>query len=426
MQDLRRISVLACGLLVLLRMSIGWQFVYEGLWKLETQDKPQPWTAEGYLKNSQGPLRDKFRELTGDPNDEAWLNYDHVAAEWDAWRERFKTHYSELTEDQLRRLDEMLDGPAEFTAALAELPAGVEFSGSLASSIKFDPERKRLVVDGKRHLTLDEKQRVAAMAPLVEPTAENAQPDPKIVAFHEALNQVFDRATKLSFKERLAASLKGDPERAGLINKDQEGTIDFERMGEIALYKGQLERYEANLDNAVQAFQRDHLRRQWSDLQGLRAKLIGPVRALDTEFKEAADELLTPAQLAQGPVPKVLKKIDYINLMTMWGLIILGTLLIAGLLTRFAALGGAILLFSFYLAMPPWPGVEGLPGPDHSFIVDKNLIEVFALLALTALPTGTWFGVDAIFSAWRRRSTSFVEPLDAAQPRKRDVVAARS
>jgi hypothetical protein len=55
------------------------------------------------------------------------------------------------------------------------------------------------------------------------------------------------------------------------------------------------------------------------------------------------------------------------------------------------------MVLSFYLAVPPWPGVPPAPGPEHSFIVDKNLIEVIALLSLACLPTGSWFGVDGIF-----------------------------
>lgn len=87
----------------------------------------------------------------------------------------------------------------------------------------------------------------------------------------------------------------------------------------------------------------------------------------------------------------------------MWGLIILGSLLLLGFLTRIAALGGAVMLTMFYLVWPPWPGVPDAPGPEHSLIVDKNLIEVMALLSIAALPTGTWFGIDGMFSRlWRR------------------------
>ena len=67
--DLKRVSGLAILFLVVLRMAIGWQFLYEGMWKLDTFDTARPWSSAGYLKNAQGPLRDKFREATGDPDD---------------------------------------------------------------------------------------------------------------------------------------------------------------------------------------------------------------------------------------------------------------------------------------------------------------------------------------------------------------------
>ena len=76
MRDLRRISALGVVLIILLRISIGWQFLYEGLWKLESMKTAQPWSAEGYLKNAQGPFRNYFRNLTG----RAQRNARHVPA----------------------------------------------------------------------------------------------------------------------------------------------------------------------------------------------------------------------------------------------------------------------------------------------------------------------------------------------------------
>jgi uncharacterized membrane protein YphA (DoxX/SURF4 family) len=83
--------------------------------------------------------------------------------------------------------------------------------------------------------------------------------------------------------------------------------------------------------------------------------------------------------------------------------------LIAGFFSRTAALGGAALLLSFYLAVPPWPGVEDLvetAGPEHSFIINKNLIEVIALLAIASMPTGRWLGLDQLTSVLFRRRKS--------------------
>ena len=78
--DFRYISFAAIVLLVALRIMIGWQFLYEGLWKIDTLDTPQPWTSAGYLKSAQGPMRDLFRGMTGDPDETRWLDQKWVEA----------------------------------------------------------------------------------------------------------------------------------------------------------------------------------------------------------------------------------------------------------------------------------------------------------------------------------------------------------
>ena len=47
MTDTRRFSLAAIVLLVVLRLGIGWQLLYEGLGKVNTLDSPTPWTAAG-------------------------------------------------------------------------------------------------------------------------------------------------------------------------------------------------------------------------------------------------------------------------------------------------------------------------------------------------------------------------------------------
>ena len=88
-RNVRQIGYLGCFILVLLRVAIGWQFLYEGLWKLGTQKTARPWTAEGYLVNARGPFREKFRGMVDDPNGFDKLDYDKVVARWDDWRDRF-------------------------------------------------------------------------------------------------------------------------------------------------------------------------------------------------------------------------------------------------------------------------------------------------------------------------------------------------
>ena len=98
--------------------------------------------------------------------------------------------------------------------------------------------------------------------------------------------------------------------------------------------------------------------------------------------------------MQKGPVSQPWTTLRISDTLTIVGLACLGLLLIVGLFTRFAALMGAIMIFMFYMAMPPWPGLPEPPGPEHSLVVNKNLIEVLALIALATLPSGYWFGLD--------------------------------
>ena len=102
--DVLQLTVTACFLLALLRIAIGWQFLYEGLWKLNTQNTSQPWSAEGYLANAQGPFRDNFRKLSGDPDGLKKLDYATVTAEWDRSVNRFVNHFKTRDARLHRRL----------------------------------------------------------------------------------------------------------------------------------------------------------------------------------------------------------------------------------------------------------------------------------------------------------------------------------
>ncbi len=400
--DERKIPPLACVLLVTLRLFIGWHLLYEGLWKLNSQSTSQPWTAEGYLKNSTGPLRGYFRGLTGDPNDLKWLDYDHMTAKWDDWYAKFVAHYPgagtapERGRSVADQLNLMLNGPKEFVVELAALPEGVDL-GRWQKAIRFDAARQRLIVDGAYHLLPSERDAILAQAPLIEnPTMEQAPQADLIRKFHDAVARAYTLQSRLSYKERLAALLKGDPERVGILQTEKGGAVVEQRMGEVARYKALIDRYETAYAQAKTAYQWDHLSRQWTELQALRRQLVGPIQALEAELKTKATELLSESQLAAGPAPEALTPVRSINLQTMWGLTIFGGLLIAGLFTRLAALGATGLLMMFYLAIPPWPGTPPGVGIEHNFIVNKVLIEAVACLAFAALPTGRWFGMDAL------------------------------
>jgi uncharacterized membrane protein YphA (DoxX/SURF4 family) len=373
--DVRKYSGAAVIFLVVLRLGIGWQLLYEGLWKINTQSTPNPWSAEGYLKNAQGPMRDVFRTMAGDPDDKSWLDPDTVSGRWDAWKQRFIRHYG-LNESQQGALTRLIDGSSEYAAQLDKLPDGVDFKAAGQDKvIRFEAARKLLLIDGKRHMVPAEK---AALEAQIEDRT-----GPEYDAYRAALNAAYARSSRLSYKERVRAHLMGNPDNAGLIDG---------RISQIQLYNNMLNRYEEKLAAADLPYQFEHLDRTWSDTRQKASELAGPVIAMDRELQDEAK---------RGPLQDPLSVLKVVDLMTIAGLAGLGLLLISGLFTRFAAFSAAMMIFGFYLAMPPLPGVPETPGPEHSFIVNKNLIEVLALLALACIPSGMWFGLDSLLATFR-------------------------
>lgn len=87
-----------------------------------------------------------------------------------------------------------------------------------------------------------------------------------------------------------------------------------------------------------------------------------------------------------------LQVIDFINI---WGLIAIGLGLILGSFTRIATISGILLLILYYFSHPPFPGIDyAMPMEGSYLIVNKNLIEMVALVVLFLFPTSREFGLD--------------------------------
>ncbi|MBN2172485.1 MAG: hypothetical protein JW731_00030 [Bacteroidales bacterium] len=81
--------------------------------------------------------------------------------------------------------------------------------------------------------------------------------------------------------------------------------------------------------------------------------------------------------------PALLKVVDVLN---MYGLLLIGLALFLGIVIRFATMAGALLLMLYYFAYPPFGISIFSIGEGYRYIVDKNLIEAVALLLLFFIP----------------------------------------
>ncbi|MCE5250540.1 DoxX family protein [bacterium] len=109
--------------------------------------------------------------------------------------------------------------------------------------------------------------------------------------------------------------------------------------------------------------------------------------------------------------PSVLSVVDFLNI---WGLTLIGLGLMAGLLTRPSAVFGIVLLFLYYVANPPFIGMDyGVITEGSYLIVDKNLVELIALIVVALFPTGTFLGLDRYVAYLRLKRTgdSVAQPL---------------
>jgi uncharacterized membrane protein YphA (DoxX/SURF4 family) len=115
---------------------------------------------------------------------------------------------------------------------------------------------------------------------------------------------------------------------------------------------------------------------------------------------------------ALGSSQTWLPVIDQLNI---WGLTLLGIALMAGLYARAASVAGMALLGLYYAAYPPLFAVTNGVSEGQYLIVNKTLIELFALVVVAAFPAAA-FGFDG----WRaRRPGSSAEPKPAPGPAAR-------
>jgi uncharacterized membrane protein YphA (DoxX/SURF4 family) len=347
--------------LVLLRLAIGWHFLFEGIDKIEStargpSELSRPFSSEAYLREANGPLGDFMRSQIGDPDARAlaFLTLKEIPAdadparsparrrispaldaEWDAYFERFVAHY---------HLDAATDKIA-YERARAALEQAKEQAGTW-------------LISGKREI-------------------ENSFPT-------------------TTFRQTVTT-----PER-------------------VTLYRRTLEDIERMLHQELPAFDKDVAKAKIKSAKAEAARMRTELLAeLNAPLQEAMAGVLSDAEKKVGPVPepaattwKEWSRLQWIDAITSWGLVVVGLGLLLGLFTRTCCVAGALFLCMLYLTAAPFPW---LPEPSrvegHYYFVNKNLVEMFALLALATTQSGCWVGLDGLVRFlnplnWRRSARS--------------------
>jgi uncharacterized membrane protein YphA (DoxX/SURF4 family) len=140
-------------------------------------------------------------------------------------------------------------------------------------------------------------------------------------------------------------------------------------------------------------FERERLTKKQRELAGQAAGWMKDADAIGQKLVAAWDDQLTDgvarrrAAAAVGPNP--LWKADRF---VSWSLVTIGACLVLGIATKFNAMGGVFFLASVIASQPFW-----VPGAQATY---DQWVEIAALLALAALPTGGWSGLDFFLKRW--------------------------
>lgn len=426
-----RISILAVAALVLLRVAIGWHFFYEGSWKY----KHASFSAEPFLKQSRGPFASWYRTLIPDYYGYQRLNVERMAARWGDLKNRFVVRYG-FSDEQKQAADAAL---ARRQKQLTQLLRDDEAVGKYLNGLKAWREKESLAstqdIPYQRQRQWDKWQELQReIGPVL---SEASKIDQAVETDLDAIVTDQQRhslvASALGFRPSwvvlaIAAgawlvvsfalfylacwvnrqSPPGFGKSLGLVLGANVVSLAITAglAGLAALVLGRnnvLDQFDVRTALALLA-----LLLNFGLFVGLGGRLyerkIPAERGPRIAFTQGGLHLvLALAAFAALWVklvdahPHNWSRLEVLETLTTYGLMTIGLCLMVGLFTRLAALAGAgFLLTAVILAQVAWPGYypQLPPSAGHSLIVNKEVIEMLALIALAGTAVGRWGGLD--------------------------------
>jgi len=397
-------------MIVLLRVGIGWQFLYEGVIKF---DPAQNFSAESLLGFAKGPPAEMFYWMLPDIDGTERLEIAEVEsgrfdadgapifvptfiAYENAWKAYFRDylmrHFPRIGESDAEKIANM---------NIPDIAHAGQFAGQFTVWIRHFSEW----LEQNGWLSAEEAARIAPMnvAQLSEWIRETANAD----AAAEARALV---AAKRVFS-RYLASLRADA-------SDEREEVD--------IFMGSRERFIA-LRNDVPNDATFEQERRWWQMMGYRSEAAYWTRkfdrlgnALQSDLGRVADlqlagkrgyvvtapekELIPPHPMLEQfgiqctipPNPYVRSRMEVMNLGVTILLTAIGLCLILGFCTRLACLAGIAFLVNVLLVTWPVPGVYP-PIPmvaGSAMVVSKDMVGLLAMSVLVMVPAGRWGGLD--------------------------------
>lgn len=312
--------MLAVLALIALRLSLGFHFLYEGVWKIKHRDE---FTAEPFLTLAKGPVSPLFYMMIDD-----------------------------------------IDGR----------------------------DRLRILTD--------------------ESGAKSIDAAPFLNRWEDIRKAFIDYYAPASSSDEAvqAARQRLETDTAGVMDKFQQrlGRYLKSHAGEIVAHFESLDRFENDPERRQNApFQK---KQHWDRMMELRAEVnrwLKDLEAQETALKNTFYDLLEPGEKEKGQVPAgwnpfYWSRIEQINFAVTYSLTAMGICLMLGFFTPLAALGGAGFMCFVVLTQPAFPGIYPPDPPvvGHALLVNKDFVEMVALLVVAATSAGRWGGLDFFLYRW--------------------------
>ena len=393
--------------LVLLRLVIGWHFLVEGLDKI----KSDAWSSEAYLRESSGPMAPRFRELAGDRLVDQLTVIDGnfpelLEARWDAYAQAFIDFYGLDSEQQKRAGDLLRQLKTNTVNWLSARPKRLEKMSSTPPPLMVKmtiPERLAEYRRLQDNVTRIEKNFETEFA--VEFFDEFKMAKAKFNKWRsgmqrdlDLINKEMKRGLEIVLLARLEENLRPEEMKVVQAARKKIAADAAKEKIDPADWEVEERARDARDEKLLESYRkilaaRTEGGKKLDELDLFTAKVY--INVIERKGKNQA--VHEPLPFAVAPLMGSWQFIDWADAMVKYGLVAVGGLLLVGLLTRTACMAGALFLLLFFLAMPPLPGwPENLRAEGHYLYINKNIIEMLALLALATTRSGRWAGLDGL------------------------------
>jgi uncharacterized membrane protein YphA (DoxX/SURF4 family) len=453
-------------MLVVLRLALGWHFLYEGVWKVTHRDQFVAET-EGFLSAARGPACNFFYSMVPDidghtrlekelaivevkdPDGKSTTKAPRLARYWDEIRQRFVGYYrpiggsddkialhknleeaaQKVYERHVRGLDEFIHENGDKITAHFEALHRFGEEGKTAPNTDFMRQRRwdkmqEFRKEAKGWIADLDSREQALKADLLDLVSKDR------VSQLEIGDKKSDtpKAKEADAKKADAAPPAEDKSKAKETPKAKTADVKAsdapkDKKETKAKAKESAESGKEEADKAEDAKKTPEEAKKTSgdgkkpDAAGAKPQLADKAKddAKDKPTKSdaaakpavAVDVMLidySPLAEGRGPEgpfapptnPLKWKKIEQMAGALSYVFLAIGLCLMLGLFTRLAALGGACFMLFVVFAQPSYPGVYPLDPPQlgHALLVNKDFVEMIALLVIASTRLSRWTGLD--------------------------------